>query len=264
MQDTNRDRVKSAIGVAAFHALLGYALIVGLGFDIAEVPGETLKLFDVSPEPPPPPPLAEPARPEEKKQRARAENPEGAASPKNLRDTPTPVVALPPIVKLDVPSPTVVAPVAGQGARASAGASDVPGPGTGSGGQGTGLGSGDSGNGTGGGGGGGGVARGPRQIRGSIYDSDYPGSDEEAREDEIVHLRFVVAPHGRVRNCVVTRSSGNRAVDALTCELIERRFRYVPARNEDGDAMPFTIAGTHIWEARPELPPVDVEPDIID
>jgi len=259
----NRDRARSAAGVAALHVLLGYAFLTGLGFAPLQPVADELKLFDAVDEPPPP--AAEPARPEtEKKTRkAKPKDPEGAASPANLRNTPSEIVAPPPEIRLPVPPPVIAAPAAGQGSAAAAGAANVPGPGTGSGGRGTGLGSGSQGSGTGGGGGGGRGTR-ARLLSGSIRDSDYPRAPYEAHVGGTVLLRFVVAPDGRVRQCAVTRSSGNAELDATTCRLIERRFRYRPARDAEGRAVADTIRGQQIWEVGPEPPPVDVEPTIPD
>ena len=260
----NRDRIKSAVGVAAFHALVGYAFLTGLGFEVGQTVSEELKMFDVFEKPPPPP--AEPAPPEKvlKSAKAKPKDPEGGASPANLKDTPSPIVAPPPKIQLEVPPPVIAAPVAGQGNAASAGAADVPGPGTGRGGQGTGLGSGSQGTGTGGGGGGIGAGSHARWIRGRIMDSDYPRPALEARSSGTVYLRFVVAPDGRVSDCAVTRSSGSAALDATTCRLIRQRFRYRPARDGEGRPVPDVIRGQHVWELAPEPPPIDVEPDIPD
>jgi protein TonB len=264
LSQENRDRIKSALGVAAFHFLLGYAFLTGLGFEVAGTVSEELKMFDVFEEPPPPP--AEPAPPEKvlKSAEAKPKDPEGAASPANLKDTPSPVVAPPPEIRIPVPPPVIAAPVPGQGNAASAGAADVPGPGTGRGGQGTGLGSGSQGTGTGGGGGGLGRATHARWIRGRIFDSDYPRAALEARQSGTVFLRFVVAPNGRVSECAVTRSSGSPALDRTTCRLIMERFRYRPARDSEGRPTFDTIRGEHVWELGPEPPPIEVEPDIPD
>lgn len=261
-EERNRDRMKSAVGVAAFHALLGYALIKGLAYRAAEQASENPKIFNVALDPPPPP-EAEPPRVEPSPAKPKPKDPEGAASPKNLRDTPSPIVALPPVVVLPVPTPVVVAPVAGEGTRPSAGASDVPGPGTGSGGTGNGLGSGESGTGTGGGGGGG-TGTGLRWIRGSIRHSDYPEAAIEAHASGTVYMRFVVTPDGRATDCTVTRSSGNAALDGTTCRLIERRFRYRPARDHQGRPVAHPVEGRHDWELGPEPPTIDVEPTIPD
>ena len=261
--EENRDRLKSALGVGLFHALLGYALVTSLGFAPGIPAIDELKMFEVVEEPPPPP--TKPARPDKAQaKRARPKNAEGAASPANLRDTPTQIVAPKPEIVLPLPPPVIVAPVAGQGDVARAGAAQVPGPGTGSGGQGTGLGSGTQGSGTGGGGGGGAGGVRARFLSGSIRDSDYPEAAYRRRIGGTVHLRFVVLPNGRVRQCAVTRSSGSAELDAVTCRLIERRFRYRPARDARGKPIAETVRGQHLWEIGPEPPPIDVEPTIID
>lgn len=241
--------------MAAFHVLLGYALIIGFGYDVVREASENIKLFDVFDMPPPPPP-PEPTKAEAEKQKAKAEKPEGAASPKNLRDTPSPVVAPPPVIELEVPSPIVAAPIAGLGFRDSAGASDVPGPGTGSGGQGTGTGSGDAGNGTGGGGGGG-AARRARWIKGRIDDSDKPKAAYEANAVGTVYMRFIIGTTGRVTGCTVTRSSGWADLDQTTCRLIEQRFRYKPARDANGKRVAQVHPGEHEWyiSERRDWPP---------
>jgi periplasmic protein TonB len=241
----NQDRIKSAVGVALFHALLGYALITGLGFDPIRVATQELKMFDVALELPPP--LAEPPPPQpEPSDNNKTKEREGAASPANLRDTPTQIVVPQPKIRLPLPTPIVAAPAAGQGHAPAAGAANIRGPGTGSGGVGTGLGSGDHGTGTGGGGGGRGTRA--RQIRGSIRDSDWPLGAIAARAEGTVFLRFVVAPTGRVSDCRVTRSSGRADLDATTCRLIRQRFVYRPARDIGGRPIAEVIEGEHVWE----------------
>jgi protein TonB len=256
-REKNRDRLKSALGVAVFHALLGYALLAGLGFDVSKEVSQQLKMFDVVEELPPPeielPPPTGPMT--EKKQ---TPNPEGSASPANLKDTPTPVVAPVPIVQLKVPPPIVAAPLAGQGNAPAVGAAAVPGPGTGAGGVGTGTGSGLYGNGNGGGGGGGSAVR-AQQIRGSIDQDDYPRREFEAGAGGTVYLRFVVQPNGRVDGCRVTRSSGHPALDATTCRLIEKRFRYRPARDVWGRAIAEVVLGQHEWESDYRRTRVEIE-----
>jgi protein TonB len=259
--EQNRERIASIIGVALFHAMLGYALLHGLGVDVVRRAEESLTLFDVLDPPPPPPAKAAPPSKVEV-DRPKPKDPEGAASPANLRATPTAIVAPEPEIRLPPPPPIIAAPAAGQGNAAAAGAADVPGPGTGSGGQGTGLGSGLRGAGTGGGNGGSGVRA--RWVRGRISEADYPRGAMEAGIGGTVYLRFVVAPDGRVSECAVTRSSGNAELDATTCRLIMRRFRYRPARDAKGKAIPDVIRGQHVWELGPEPPPIEVEPELVE
>jgi protein TonB len=262
LSQEQRDRLKSGVAVAALHALLGYAFLTGLGAEVVRQVGQELKLFEPVEEPPPPP--AEPPPPEKVKKSkvAKPKDPEGAAAPPNLKDTPTEIMAPPPEIKLPVPPPVVTAPVAGQGNAESAGAAQVPGPGTGRGGIGNGLGSGQYGNGTGGGGGGLGGGIPARWLSGRIRESDYPRSALSARRTGTVYLRFVVAPTGRVSECQVTRSSGSRDLDSTTCRLIVQRFRYRPARDGYGNPVAETIRGEHVWELGPEPPPIEIEGDI--
>jgi protein TonB len=256
IDERNRDRLKSMAGVAVFHALLGYALITGLGFDPVGQVTEQLKMFNVIEKalPPPPPPTPAPPDKAEAKKVAKPKNAEGAASPANLRDTPTQIVAPKPVIPIPVPPPIPAAPVAGQGNAEAAGAADVRGPGTGAGGVGTGLGSGMHGDGTGGGGAGGGRATKVRFISGRITPDDYPRRAFNAGIGGTVHLRFIVGTSGRVTDCAVTRSSGNAELDSTTCRLIMRRLRYRPATDAQGRPIPATVIGQHEWiaERRPD------------
>lgn len=233
---SNRDRARSALAVAGVHALLGYALLTGLGIEIARGAADSLKVFDV----PRPTPI-EPALPAE----TLSSEPEGAAAPTNVRASPTPVVAPPPAIRLPVPPPIVAAPIAGPGSEASAGASDVAGTGTGGGGggQGAGLGSGRFGNGTGGGG----ATRRAKRIEGRIVNADYPGRAGNAGAEGTVLARIEVGRDGRARDCTVTVSSGNADLDATTCRLIEKRFRYDPARDAAGRPVEDVAGWKQVW-----------------
>ena len=225
--------------MAAFHVLLGYAFITGLGVDVAQGLGDNLKVFAVPDAPPPqPPPKPVPAE-------LRVEAAEGAAAPPSLKAKATPIVAPPPKMKLDVPPPIAAAPLPtpAAGADRSTGASDVEGPGTGAGGEGAGTGSGGQGKGTGGGG-----AVRARRVSGSISGAtDYPPAARRAGIEGSVGVRFTVETNGSVSDCKVTRSSGHAELDAATCRLIERRFRYEPARDAGGRPVPEAVSRTFDW-----------------
>lgn len=248
-KDRNRDRIKATVGVAAFHGLLGYALIAGLGFDFHTDVGDNLKVFDVLDDPPPP--LEEPVPAE-----TRIDEPEGAASPPSMAAQPSPIVAPPPEVRLEVPSPMVTVPLptpVPPGNDPSAGVSNIAGPGTGTGGEGNGTGAGGEGSGTGGG-----AARPALRIGGTISGNrDYPSAARRARIEGSVAVRFVVGVDGRVSGCSVRRSSGNAELDATTCRLIERRFRYEPARDAQGRPVAETVSRTFDWllPGRGAVPP---------
>lgn len=234
-QASKSDRIKSAIAVAAFHAVLGYAFVAGLGIDVVAQAGQTMKLFDVTEPPPPPPERMVPDR-------RPSEAPEGEASPQNLRSKATPVVAPKPEVPLQVPPPITAAPTPAQGAERSTGAAPVPGPGTGAGGVGTGTGSGGHGEGTGGG-----LRQRARLIEGELSRRDYPRAARRAGIGGRVVVRIDVGTNGRVANCSIVQSSGSADLDETSCRLIQRRYRYEPARDAAGRPAPDVIREGHVW-----------------
>lgn len=108
--------------------------------------------------------------------------------------------------------------------------------------QGIGSGSGNAGVGAGAGGGG---SR-ARLVVGVIRWRDYPEAERRAGIEGVVTVRFIVGIDGRVHDCAVARSSGNAALDAVTCRLIGDRFRYVPARDAAGRA----VVEERAWQQR--------------
>ena len=250
-----RERVGSAAATLVVHLALGLALLWGLGAPLPRVAERALEVFAVGP-PPPPPVISVPPPPTARDAAARRRagpGREGAASPPNLRSEPTPVVAPTPVSPRPVPPPIVSAPVAGRGNDPSAGAAPVPGPGTGAGGVGNGRGSGLGGDGAGGGGGRGfGRMTPPRLLRGAIRDADYPRWAWEAGIGGTVGVRFTVNVEGRVENCRIMRSSGHRELDGWTCDLLARRYRFAPSRDEEGRPVRADIVENHSWEVRDE------------
>lgn len=234
MQPSPRDRALSALLSAAVTALCGYALILGLGVSLPRTPDQALALFDLTPPAPPPERVVPPP--------VRSAKPAGRAAPPNLRARPKEITAPPPIVVPPTPPVILAAPIPDFGPAASSGASDRPGPGTGAGGEGNGRGAGGSGDGQGGG------REIPlRRTRGDIRDSDYPDRLREAGVTGVVGLRFTVGANGRVSACAVTRSSGVPELDALTCRLILKRFRYRPTIDANGRAVADVVTGEQGW-----------------
>ena len=227
------ERARAGALVAALHALIGWALLTGLGVDIVRSAASPLRVFNVAV--PPPPDRTVPAP-------VRVRAPEGAAAPPSLHARPTPVVAPRRAARSPVRAASEPLP-ASTGSADRAGASRTPGPGSGAGGQGSGAGAGRGGSGTGGGG----LARRAQRLSGAFnYAADYPVRDRPGRA-ETVGVRFLVGTDGRVRDCSVTRSSGNARLDATTCRLIEQRFRYRPAADASGNAVPSVVSTVFSW-----------------
>ncbi len=242
MQASVQERLLSALGTAIIVGLLGYLLFVGMSVDLRVRAEQAIALISLTPPPPekPRPPVIRP----------KLAMPSGKASPPNLRNKATAIVALPPIVPLVVPTSIVAAPKAGIGMAPSAGASDRPGPGSGAGGQGDGTGSGGSGDGDGDGGD---VA--PRQIKGRIKQSDIPAGLLDTGKAYALSVRYHVEVDGRVGDCAVTRSSGNAVLDQRVCNLIQQRYRFVPAHDSDGHPFETTFEEDHSWEMEREQDP---------
>ena len=234
----DKSRIGAMVVTVALHVLLGWALIVGLGVDVARTAQSALATFDIlppPPDPPPPPPVP---------QVVRQGRPEGRAAPPNIRSKATEIVATPPVVPLPVPPPVVTAPVAGPGNDASSGATDMVGPGTGAGGIGDGLGSGGEGDGDGSGGG----DTPPEQIGGSLQGARLPPELEENGFEGSVEVRYIVETNGRASECQIMRSSGNRAIDAATCRQVERAFRFRPSLDGRGRPVPSVMVQRHYWD----------------
>ncbi len=242
----DRPQVRTLVAVGLLHGLLGWLLLAGLSVEVKQQLEPILRVFALRDVPPPPPPA---------QRKARAPRPAGASAPPNRRSVASPVVAPEPVVLPEIPPPNLAAVVAGIGRDASAGAAPIIGPGTGAGGDGQGTGSGDAGDGDGGGGG-----TPLKLLRGRIGNGDYPRAALNAGASGTVYLRFIVDTDGRAHGCRVTRTSGNEALDATTCRLIEQRLRYRPETDGDGRPVAVVVTGRQVWELapRPGGDPVDL------
>lgn len=87
-------------------------------------------------------------------------------------------------------------------------------------------------------------------VKGRLKNSDYPRAARRAGAEGTVHVRFLVNPDGGVGGCTVTRSSGHPELDSTTCRLIERRFRYRPARDAQGRPTSDVVVGEQLWWIR--------------
>jgi protein TonB len=217
------ERFAAVLGAILFHAALLYALIFGLRFEPGGRGGTQLAVFDVVE--PPPPPVAEPPGPQ----------PQPAEAPSSPGKAAASIVVPQPRLPLPAPPPIAAAPAPGSGTAAE--------PGAGAAGAGSGQGIGGDGDGAGG-------AMHAQRRSGSLRDRDYPPAARRAGAEGTVHVRFTVDIDGRVGGCTVTRSSGHAALDTTTCRLIEQRFRYRPARDSQGRAVPETVSLFYQWGLR--------------
>lgn len=89
------------------------------------------------------------------------------------------------------------------------------------------------------------VAERAQQRSGSISDEDYPPSSIRNEEAGTSVARFTIGTDGRVTEC--SASGASAALDAETCKLIMRRFRYKPAKDASGNPVSETKTQRVTW-----------------
>ncbi len=221
--------------VALLHVLAIAGLIRAFAPDLSATMIERAgSLVSVTFSTPPPPPAPEPV-PSPQPDPAPDE---GQAAPEAPRATPRPIAAPEPVIVL--PRPVVAPPVASTGTANEAGAGER-GAGTGAGGEGSGTGSGRAGSGRGGM-----AVSPPVKIAGDINDArDYPvpPGGREIRRGHHVIVHMTVGTDGRAQDCRIIEPSPDPEADRITCRLAEERFRFRPARDEEGNP----VAAPYGW-----------------
>lgn len=217
MRASGRDRAISAGSVILLHLGALWLLLHTREPAHAPIPTTSLATFEITPPPPasPPPPRA-----------GHTDRRTGRAGLSGVEAIRSAVAAPIPLITPPLPLP---APVLPQDGTAILGGAAETGVGAGAGQRGDGAGNGNTGDGSGAGGG----TR-AQLVAGTISSRDYPKTERAARIGGVVSVAFMVRTDGHVERCAVTRSSGNPALDGITCQLIETRFRYKPARDAAG------------------------------
>jgi len=142
-----------------------------------------------------------------------------------------------------VPTPAEIA--IDPGSDQAAGAGAAAGSDIGQGGSGSGSGAGGEGTGRGAG-----LVSPPVRVEGALTHADYRRVRPPEGAAGTVRVSFRVRADGRADRCSVLRSSGVAVFDEATCRLIERRFRYRPARDAAGRAIDWTIRTEYTWTPR--------------
>jgi protein TonB len=206
---------------------LGVALFSGFRVDITRSHEVVQRLIEIAlPRAPPPPLVVSPSRP--KPSHAPASAPK--AEQRQIGGTPGPVRshAAPSVAPIVAVRPTAAPSGGGTGSGPAAGS----GAGGGYGGRGYGEGEGGSD---------------LELISGEILPSDYPRELGNAGIGGRVSVTFTVQVNGRPTGCRVTRSSGTPQLDALTCRIIEQRFRFRPSTDRYGRPIPDDVDWDHDW-----------------
>ena len=207
-QGLSTNRIVSIGVVALLHVGLGYALVTGLAFDAAKQVYEDLKTFDVEEEKP--------------------EEPEEPPPPPEKLD-------IPPPPKVTAPPPVNVTPVISTNTQAvtitpSAPPAPPPPP----------------------------PAPPPPPEKpkiaqkavqkggvGSITDEDYPPSAVRNEESGTTVATYTVGTDGKVSGC--NASGASPTLDAETCKLIVRRYKFKPALDSNGSPIEETKTQRIRW-----------------
>ncbi|HUQ13468.1 MAG TPA: energy transducer TonB [Novosphingobium sp.] len=233
MYASTQNRAVSAIASAAIVAGIGAMLLMGLQAGHVAAVAQSLIALDLPPPRPSPTPTPTPPP------KAAKSAPKGDPGERNLKNKATQIVApKPPLVIVPPPPVPVATTPANTGSATQSGASDRPGAGQGAGNYGSGLGGGGAG------GDGGGLSLGPRRIRGRLAYGDLPDDIRDRMEEVRLETDAIIQADGHVTDCRVVRSSGYRSVDAMTCDLLERRYFYRAAQDARG-----TPVSVH-WQQR--------------
>jgi len=88
---------------------------------------------------------------------------------------------------------------------------------------------------------------GPTKINGEIREADYPAAGRALRIGHAVLVVFTIGTDGRAHGCTVREPSPDPDADALTCRLVEARFRFRPATNAAGSPISMTYGWRQKW-----------------
>jgi protein TonB len=222
-----RERVYALAAVVAVQAALGFALLTGLRVSVTHSAEAVQKLIEIAipkASPPPPPPVVT----EHKVAHRSSSAPKAEPKPLGGSSGPRPAHAPSSVTPVVAVRPTVAASGGGTGTGPALGS----GAGGGTGGQGYGA---DEG------------GTDLEHIAGEILPSDYPPELGRAGIGGRVSVTFTVQVNGRATGCHVTRSSRVPELDALTCRIIEQRFRFRPSMDRYGRPYADEVDWDHDW-----------------
>ncbi len=195
-QGMTGSRLWSIIIVVIIHAIIGYAFVTGLAYNVVKKVAQDLKTFDVKDEPPPPEEKLPPPPPPDNMP------PPPVVTPPPIVNvaptmapviiatpTPQPVIHIVPPAPPPPPPPPIVSRLEPRGNPGSWTSND-----------------------------------------------DYPPAAIRASESGTTGFRLDIGPDGRVTQCTVTSSSGSSTLDSTTCSLLKRRAKFTPGRDSSGAA----------------------------
>ncbi|WP_343042806.1 energy transducer TonB [Sphingomonas lacunae] len=202
----------SIVLVGTITFLLGWLLVSGLAINVVKKVAEKLDVIDVAEEVPveePPPPPPPPDQPLPPPPVVVPPSPLPSVSTNVVRDTvPTPPPPQPP-TPVYTPPPVAAPPATPDRSRAAR----------------------------------------PRGREAEwVTTDDYPSSAIREEAEGVTGTRLTVGADGRVTGCEVVSSSGNAALDQAACRNLQRRGRFEPALDRDGNPTATTYNKRVRWQ----------------
>jgi len=212
-----RDRPGAVAAVIAIHGLIGYGLVAGMNIEaiIKHVPNlEGGTVVEPMPLPPPPPPRDEKVEADPKLIDRPVVVP---LQPLDL-STDNPVIDNTPIIVPNTDLLPKVIPSPTPGASAQPKAAFNP------------------------------IAARPRNDPGGwVTTDDYKSNWINREMVGTARFRLEVAPSGKVESCAITRTSGHPELDRATCDLVTKRARFDPAKDDSGAKVSGTYTSSVQW-----------------
>ena len=199
--------------VVLLHALIGYAFITGLAYNVIKKAANELKTVDIKDQPPPPDKPPPPPPPTQKVE------PPPVVAPPTIVKTVTAVA--PPVVTVPVAPPTPAPVITPQAPPAPP---PPPKP----------------------------VQSQAASAKGNpaswVTTDDYPPAALREGRQGVVAISWQINEQGRVENCQVTQSSGSPDLDDAACKLVTRRGKYTPAKDTNGNPIRGTDSRRFRWQ----------------
>lgn len=214
-QQMSGNRIVALIIVGLIHLVIGYVLITGLAYEAVTKAIERVTTVDIE-EPPPPEEPDEPPPPEPDRAPPPPVAPPPpisiAVSPPPIRTQPTIPPPAPPALRIPPPAPVGPPPAPPPPRFTPKGAE-------------------------------------PRGNPGNwATPNDYPSRALREEREGTTSFSVTVNLSGRAENCRVTRSSGHSDLDDATCKNIQRRARFRPATNGEGQEITSTWSSSVRWQ----------------
>lgn len=212
-QQMSGNRIVALIIVALIHVAIGYTLITGLAYSAVKQVVERVTTVDIE-EPPPEeekPPEPEPEQPKEVVPPPPVAPPPPiniAPAPPPIRTQPTIPPPAPPVLRIPPPAPPAPPPPKFTPKNPE-----------------------------------------PRGNPGRwATPNDYPSRALREEREGVASFTVTVDTDGRVTSCRITRSSGHDDLDEATCKNIERRARFRPATDGNGQETTGTWSSSVRWQ----------------